>query len=307
MSDTRVVTLGPAAATALRERLERELPPDAEWRNVAHASFAVKAAGVSLVCYRSGKVVVQGKVLDSFVAEFLAGAASAGGAAAGSAGRDASLPFDAPTIGSDEAGKGDYFGPLTVAAIYAEPQHAAEMTAMGIADSKTLSDQRMFPMAERIERGFDCEVRRLMPPEYNARWAADPNVNHVLADLHADAIAALLARHPDAMVLVDRFANESVLAERLQRRHGSRPKKLVQVPRAEAHPVVGAASVVARVHFLEGFKQCEDDSGTDLHKGAGEPVDVAARRAFSIGGAVLMGRIAKLHFKNSQRIPGLRP
>ena len=77
------------------------------------------------------------------------------------------------------------------------------------------------------------------------------------------------------------------------------------MPRAEAHPVVAAASIVARVRFLEGLKECEQESGTELHKGAGAPVDEVARRAFAIGGLDLMGRIAKLHFKNSDRVPGL--
>lgn len=300
MSETRVLTLDATAARVLEQRLRSELPPDAEWRRVDHARFAVKAMGVNVVCYTSGKLVVQGKVLDAFAGEFLDGIATVPTAEFD----DARLPFDTPTIGSDEAGKGDFFGPLVVASVYVEPQRASELTALHVADSKTLSDLRMFPMAEHIERHFDCEVRELMPAEYNARWTADPNVNHVLADLHADAIAALLGRHPDAMVLVDRFAREDVLATRLRRRAVAR--RLVQVPRAEAHPVVGAASIVARVHFLEGLRRCEQDSGTDLHKGAGAPVDTAARAAFAIGGRELMGRIAKLHFKNSERIPGLR-
>lgn len=301
-----MVTLSPAAATALEARLRQGLPAAAEWRNVDHARFAVKAMGWNIVCYRSGKLVVQGKVLDAFFGEFLDGmAAPAPGTARADEPADPRLAFDVPTIGSDEAGKGDYFGPLVVASVYAEPAAAAEMSAMGIADSKTLSDQRMFPMAERIERAFDCEVRVLMPADYNARWAADPNVNHVLAELHADAIAALLQRHPAAALVVDRFASGDVLATRLRRRAGRVPERFVHVPRAEAHPVVGAASVVARVHFVEGFKRCEEESGTDLHKGAGEPVDTAARRAFAIGGRDLMARIAKLHFKNSQRIAGL--
>ncbi|MEY2713728.1 MAG: ribonuclease [Planctomycetota bacterium] len=304
MSDTRVFVLDAAGARSLEHHLKAALPPDAEWRRVDHARFAVKAMGVSLVCYTSGKVVLQGKSLDAFVGEFLAGA---GSAAQKSRVQDPDLPFDAPTIGSDEAGKGDYFGPLVVASVYAEPERKQELVAMGIADSKTLSDQRMFPMAEMVERGFDCEVRVLMPSEYNARWNDARNVNHVLAELHADAIAALLRRHPEANVLVDRFGDESLIADRLATRLGHRHKNLVQVPRAEAHPVVGAASVVARVRFVEGFQECEAESGTDLHKGGGEPVDVAARRAFAIGGRELMSRIAKLHFKNSERIHGLRP
>ena len=304
MSETRVFEVDPAAAVRLQQHLQQSLPPDAEWRRVDHARFAVKALGVNLVCYTSGKVVLQGKSLDGFVGEFLATAttARAGKAAAD----DPDLPFDVATIGSDEAGKGDYFGPLVVASVFAEPTQRAELAAMGVADSKTLSDQRMFPMAERIEQTFDCEVRVLMPEQYNPTWERERNVNHVLAELHADAIATLLARHPGANVIVDRFGDESLVRQRLQTR-AAKPGRLIQVPRAEAHPVVGAASVVARVRFVEGFQDCERESGTDLHKGGGEPVDVAARRAFAIGGRDLMARIAKLHFKNSERIPGLRP
>lgn len=303
MSETKVFELDAPAAQRLQQHLQQTLPPDAEWRRVDHARFAVKALGVNLVCYTSGKVVVQGKSLDGFVNEFLSSATTA--AAAKAEKDDPDLPFDVPTIGSDEAGKGDYFGPLVVASVYAEPVQRAELAAMGVADSKTLSDQRMFPMAERIEQTLDCEVRVLMPVQYNAKWERERNVNHVLAELHADAISALLTRHPGAAVIVDRFGDESLVRKRLESR-SAKTGRLIQVPRAEAHPAVGAASVVARVRFVEGFQECERESGTDLHKGGGEPVDVAARRAFAIGGRDLMARIAKLHFKNSERIPGLR-
>ena len=94
------------------------------------------------------------------------------------------------------------------------------------------------------------------------------------------------------------------IANRLRTKLGHSPRKLIQVPRAEAHPVVGAASIVARVHFVEGFQRCEESSGTDLHKGGGAPVDVAAAMAYRIGGPALMAKIAKLHFKNSERLPG---
>lgn len=299
MSETSVFSLTPAQAEQLHARLRTGLPPDAEWRRVDHARYAVKALGVSLVCYRSGKLVVQGRDVGDFAARFLTGLAPAAGP------RAPHLPFDAPTVGSDEAGKGDYFGPLVVAAVFVTPDAAAELEAMAVADSKQLSDQRMFPMAERIESRFDCEIRTLMPPEYNERWRADPNVNHVLAELHADAIAALVRRHSEATVVVDRFADERLLAGRLAQRH-VKPQRLVQVPRAEAHPVVAAASVVARVHFLEGLARCADDAGTELHKGAGAPVDAVARRVYAIGGMALLQQVAKVHFKNSERIQGGR-
>lgn len=298
MSSTRVFKVDPAAAADLQQRLRAELPPDADWYRVDYARYAVKALDANLVCYTSGKLVLQGKGAEGFARRFLEGLED------GQRPSEPAMAFEVPTIGSDEAGKGDYFGPLVVAAVYAEPERRSELTAMGVADSKTLSDQRMFPMAERIEQSFDCEVRVLMPEDYNERWNRERNVNHVLAELHADAIATLLQRHPDAVVIVDQFGHESLIADRLRTKLGRAPRKLTQVPRAEAHPVVGAASIVARVHFVEGFQRCEESSGTDLHKGGGAPVDVAAARAYRIGGPSLMAKIAKLHFKNSERLPG---
>jgi ribonuclease HIII len=302
VSDTLVFQVTPPQALAL-ERALRESLPMAEWRRVDHARFALKGDGISLVCYLSGKLVVQGKDCVPFAQRHLGGLSAAGPKSA-----EPPVPFDGPTIGSDEAGKGDYFGPLVVAAVYGEPADAEELRQMGVADSKTLRDERMFPMAERIEHRLDCEVRMLMPPDYNRAWHGDPNVNHLLADLHAEALAALLERHPEATVVVDRFADEDVLASRLRRRlEPDAPLRLVQVPKAEAHPIVGAASVVARVHFVEGFKKCQDETGTDLHLGAGEPVDAAARRVAAIGGRALLEKVAKLHFKNTQRLGNVRP
>jgi len=302
VTSTRVFKIESAAAEALEQRLRRELSEAAEWRRVEYARFAVKSPGASVVCYSSGKLVLQGRQIDGFAARFL-GELQAEELAGTTA--DPGISFDVTTIGSDEAGKGDYFGPLVVAAVHAAPSSRDELMALGVTDSKKLSDRRMYPVAERIERMLSCEVRVLMPTDYNDRWNAERNVNHLLADLHVDAIAALLEKHETGAVVVDKFADERLVATRLQRRVKNMPGRLVQVPRAEAHLVVAAASIVARVRFLEGLQECQADSGTDLHKGAGSPVDVAGRRVFSIGGTDLLRRVAKLHFKNSDRIPGL--
>ena len=303
MSSTKVFKLEADEARALEQRLREELSGTPEWRRVDHARFAVKLEGVNLVCYMSGKLVLQGKQIDMFAERFLGSRQAEEPASKKVAG---ALPFDATTVGSDEAGKGDYFGPLVVAAVHASPSRLEELRSMGVADSKQLSDKRMYPIAERIEKDFACEVRMLMPTDYNERWGALRNVNHVLADMHADAIASLLARNDVHTVVVDKFADESLVVSRLRERVDEMPDQLIQVPRAESHPVVAAASIVARVRFLEGLKQCEADSGTDLHKGAGAPVDKALHRVFAIGGAELLRQVAKVHFKNSERIPGLR-
>src|SRR5690606_10741278 len=131
-----------------------ELPPDAEWRRVPHARFSVKAIGVVATCYLSGKVVVQGPHADAFVDRFLADAGATGTPVTGPG-----VPrFDTATIGSDEAGKGDYFGPLVVAAVFATPDQAPLLREIRVADSKGLGDERAMRLAGLLERQFDHEI-----------------------------------------------------------------------------------------------------------------------------------------------------
>lgn len=298
---TLVLKATPAQAAQLEQHLRDALPPTAEWRSVPHARFSVKALGAVLTCYSSGKVVVQGSDLASFADRFLAELVPAGARAATD---DPDLPFDRPTIGSDEAGKGDYFGPLVVAAVRATPGDAAWLAELGACDSKVLSDPAARRLAGRIEARLDHAIVRLDPPAYNRRHRECGNVNVLLGELHAEAIAGLLARHPDVeLAIVDRFGDERHVAEPLRERSARMPE-IVQVPRAERHPAVAAASIVARAAFLDALDACSDACGTDLHKGAGEPTDVAARRVVAIGGRELLATVAKLHFKNTLRAGG---
>jgi ribonuclease HIII len=78
--------------------------------------------------------------------------------------------------------------------------------------------------------------------------------------------------------------------------------ELHQRTKAEREPVVAAASILARNLFLEGLKKLSEEFAVDLHKGAGEPTDRAAREFVRLHGRAALGRVAKLHFKNTQKI-----
>jgi len=297
--ETRVYKVSPASAAALEGSLRDGLP-FAEWRTAPHARFALKADGIVVTCYTSGKLVVQGADLTTFADRFLGDLAQA--KAKGAKPGDPELTFDVVTVGSDEAGKGDYFGPLVVAAVRAAPEDAAWLAELGVTDSKALSDERSKRLAGLIEERLDFEVIRLGPEDYNARHASCGNVNILLGAMHAEALAALLARNADVgQAVVDRFGEERHVVTPLRARVERLPK-IIQVPRAERHPAVAAASVIARAAFLDGLAACSDAAGTDLHKGAGEPTDIAARRVFAIGGRDLLAKVAKMHFKNTQRV-----
>ncbi len=297
---TQVFELDARAATALATRLRTELP-GAEWREAPHARYWVRHDGLVLTVYTSGKAVLQGNAtkIAEFAARFLAEASAASTKPTDEPG------FTQPTLGSDEAGKGDYFGPLVVAAVLATPDDLEFLRSIHVADSKTLADTKMQVQAGQIERELDHEIVRLMPPEYNQRIAQGNGLNALLADLHAQALGALAGRHPEAMItVVDKFADARVLEAAIARR-GVRVPGLLQRTGGEAHPVVAAASILARVHFLAGLRQCSDECATELHKGAGAPVDAVANRVVEIGGKQLLAKVAKLHFKNTQRVKGL--
>ncbi|MFO1054164.1 MAG: ribonuclease HIII [Planctomycetota bacterium] len=302
--ETRVFVVDARAAAELERRLRDELPAHAEWRPAPHARFQVKAEGFVATCYTSGKLVVQGSDLDAFENRFLhAGTKRSTGAK--DRPDDIDLPLDRPTIGSDEAGKGDYFGPLVVAAVFVTPAQTAELGKLGVRDSKTLTDDRARLLAGRIEELCDAEAIALQPTDYNAAWEKVRNVNVLLGSLHARAIKALTLRHADAArIVVDKFGDDAYVGKAL-RKEEVPALEVIQVPRAERNLAVAAASIVARAAFLDGLAACSDACGTDLHKGAGEPTESPARRVVQIGGRDLLGKVAKLHFKNTMRIPGL--
>ncbi len=284
------------AADAIRAALDAGLPL-AEWRTVPHARFSLKAEDVVVTCYQSGKLLLQGRDLDGFVARHLALTLGAHTERATD-----ELPVTGITIGSDETGKGDYFGPLVVAAACVEPGQVDRLRAAGVADSKKLSDQRARSLSGLLEVEVRHEFSVLPPTLYNEAYARAGNVNVLLADMHARAIARLLARCSDAAaIVVDQFGHEGLVARALARQVSRHPA-LMQTPRGERHPAVAAASVLARARFLDDLAACSDACGTELAKGAGPPADAAAARVWAIGGAKLLATVAKLHFKNTDKL-----
>ena len=201
------------------------------------------------------------------------------------------------TAGLDEAGKGDYFGPLVVAAVAGESE---ALRALGVADSKKISDARCLKVSALVHAHATVEVVAIGPAKYNELYARMKNLNRLLAWAHARALENLLERLPVSTVLADQFALPHVLEQALLER-GARVK-LIQAPRSEVHPVVAAASVVARAEFLTRLSDLGKRFDFGLPKGAGPPVDQAGRTLLERGGVDLLRQVAKLHFKNTQKL-----
>jgi ribonuclease HIII len=284
---TRVLVIPPSE----RESLERRIASgDFEHKSVPHAVFSVKGEGVVATLYTSGKLVIQGEDPDLFAQRY------AGEIAADGARKDTEIRIEGPLVGSDECGKGDYFGPLIVAGVRVEPSERARLRAGGVRDSKEISDPSALRIGAALRSQFPHAIARLDPPEYNAMWRRPGQLNEMLADLHV-AVIRKLAR-PGIHVLVDQFAD----ARLMEKRVAGLDIRFQQRTRAESEPAVAAASIIAREEYLTALRALSEEFAVDLHKGAGSPTDRAAERFVLLHGREALGKVAKLHFKNTQRI-----
>jgi len=218
----------------------------------------------------------------------------------------ATAPFgplvDAPCwIGSDESGKGDFFGPLVVAAVAVTQESWPVLETLGVRDSKTLSDARASDLAGDIRGAFPHEVIAVLPRRYNELWREFGNLNRLLAWGHARAIENVAGRAPEAAAAVaDQFGDEALVRNALFSR--GRALALVQAPRAESDPAVAAASILARAEFLRRLEQLGRGVGVRLPKGASPAVEAVARALVAERGPTILDEIAKTHFKTAARV-----
>jgi ribonuclease HIII len=203
-------------------------------------------------------------------------------------------------IGTDESGKGDYFGPLVVAAVAVTDGTAAALAESGVRDSKTLSDARSARLAERIVAACPHATVVVGPRRYNELYASIRNLNKLLAWAHARAIEDLLAEVDCPRVVVDQFANERVLEAALMERGAT--KRIEQRVRGESDPAVAAASILARARFVEELEDLSRTFGVKLALGAGAPVLASGKDFIAQHGAEALPEVAKVHFKTTKTL-----
>ena len=285
----------------------RELLQDRGWALDAapHARWRARREKTTVVAYDSGKLVVQGKGTADLV-QFVIEPEILGEARFGYEHVLAEIEqpemFE-PHAGIDESGKGDYFGPMVIAAVYVEPESAREMAQVGVVDSKAIgSARRIDELAGKIRSitrgGFS--VVAIGPESYNRLYGTFGNVNRMLGWGHARSLENLLERVPDCpRALSDQFGSKQTVLRALMER-GSQIV-LEQETKAERDVAVAAASVLARSEFVKRLDQLGQRVGVRLPKGAGPPVDRVAAQLFAQGGEQLLRTVAKLHFRTTAK------
>ena len=260
-----------------------------EFREVAYAMYGAKGEGVNVVFYNSGKLVIQGKGAADFKLHRL---------------QEVTGPpeplLKERTIGCDEAGKGDYFGPLSVAAVALGPDEEPFLDEVPLMDSKLITDRDIRTAAEHLRNVLPHEVIVIMPRKYNELYEKIGNLNTLLAWAHSKAMLAVYDKTGCKNVLLDQFANPQVVFKALGKRRGD--IHLVTRTKAESNPAVAAASILARDAFLRGLYSLKSTAGVPLPKGAGSPVLKAGKALVKERGPMILKDVAKLHFKTTGQI-----
>lgn len=205
-----------------------------------------------------------------------------------------------PRIGIDESGKGDYFGPLAIAAVYVSPSSEADLALMGVRDSKKISDGRILQLAPDIRQVCRHSLVTIGPLRYNELYAKIKNLNRLLAWGHARALENLLQQVDCSVAISDQFGDQRLVLNALQEK--GKLIRLVQHPKAEADLAVAAASILARAEFLQRLQRLSQEVGTTLPKGASPSVELAAKMVVMKHGRERLGHVAKLHFKTTERV-----
>lgn len=206
-----------------------------------------------------------------------------------------------PRIGLDEAGKGDYFGPLVVGAVYVDEQTEAKLQSLGVRDSKLLSDSRIVQLAEEIKKLCPYEVVTIGAKRYNELYDEMQNLNVLLARGHAFALEQMLEKVPGQLAIADQFGDESYLRAALMEK--GRRIRLEQRHRAEEDIAVAAASILARAEFVRQMDLLSSKLGITLPKGASDPAIISVgREIVAKYGRNTLAKVAKLHFKTTAAI-----
>lgn len=278
------------------ERLRQHLlSRDDLLEEMEHAHFKVRRPGLTVVSYLSGTLTVQGKAASDFLEfELYPEVLQRHG--------PEQPALEAAHIGSDESGKGDFFGPLVICAAAAQTGDITKLQKMGVQDSKRLTDEQAQRLAGQIREQICTKMVVIRPERYNRLYYRSGNLNTLLAQAHVHAIAALEKEVNVKYALVDQFAYPRVLEN--EARKAGLTLEIRQRTKAESDMVVAAASIVARATFLQELRECSKVAGLHLPKGASSQVLAAAHELAQQRGPEALAQVCKLHFKSLNEVVG---
>lgn len=208
------------------------------------------------------------------------------------------------SIGSDEVGTGDYFGPIIVCASYVNRKDISFLESLGVKDSKKLTDDKILKIAPEIIKKIPHEKFIISNLEYNNMQDNGYNMNKIKAIYHNKALLGLMKKENYIydMVVVDQFTPERNYYNYLK----TEPnvfRKINFTTKAEDKCLsVACSSIISRYYFIKEIEKIGNEIGMFIPKGASTLVDDCGKKIIEKFGKDKLKNIAKLNFKNTEKI-----
>ena len=258
-----------------------------------YAKWQLKPENCVITCYTSGKTVFQGKDANVYATAFMQGQDEIPNAA---------TTNQYPQAGSDEVGTGDYFGPVCVCASYVIHDDVDFLIKLGVRDSKQMSDADMLKIGPLLMERIPHSLLIVPPQKYN-RVHESNNLNAIKAKLHNQAYINLAKKiELPSFKIIDQFTPETSYYRYLKNEpqiiHGIH----FETKAEDKYLSVAVGSIISRYGFLKTWEEMEKKYNMTLPKGSGDKVDIVAKAFVERYGLERLGEIAKLHFKNTEKI-----
>ncbi len=208
------------------------------------------------------------------------------------------------SIGSDEVGTGDYFGPIVVTASFVKKEDVEFLEKLGIRDSKKINDDTILKIAPEIAKRIQYRSIILNNKEYNEKHGNDHNMNKIKAILHNKVLYQLVqeVKEPYDYIIVDEFAKEARYYEYIKDSTQIQRGITFMTKAEDKNLAVACSSIISRYIFIKEFDKLSDSLHIPLPKGAGSNVDSVGEEIVEKYGEEKLKEVAKYNFKNTERI-----
>ena len=276
-----------------------------------YAIFQANDGDSVVTLYESGKVVFQGKDADLAADYWIETEKINSGKAIVTSSDDkqkkqekAKIPLRINSVGSDEVGTGDYFGPIVVTATYVEKANIDFLLELGVKDSKKMTDDKIKEIVPQIIKKIPYHTFILTNKQYNQTYNSDMNMNKMKAILHNKVLSHFANKklYPYEYAVVDQFENPKSYYNHLKDA-SFKVYGITFLTKAEDQCLsVACASIISRYIFLKEMAKISQSVGIELPKGASDSVDTIGKEIIKKYGKDKLTEIAKLNFKNTEKI-----
>jgi ribonuclease HIII len=261
--------------------------------------YFFKVGRKTISIFNTNRMLIQGPDADGY-----------GGKLLGVLNTNHPKPVSKDYIGCDEVGVGDYFGGLVTCAVYLKKENESKLIDLGVKDSKNLTDERMIRMYTTLIKLVDYECLVYSPEKYNELVHKFHNTHAIKTCMHDKTIKQLMNKNDinkDVSIVMDQYADRENYYKYFKILNIPNPTLIdhFETKAENKYVAVAAASIIARVNFLNHISELSKKVGFKLLLGSSNPKIInQAKLIYQDGGINKLIQFVKIDFKTTKKITG---